>query len=244
MIQQNKIFLSFTKRFVIAFFLLSVQCRAQDTVVKRNSEKIIAKILEVLPSEIKYKMFNYQDGPLITVPKWELKEVIYKNGMRENYDSTKPPVAVKEIEPKKDLSIFISGKFYYYKALRITESDMLEVTKSVKDKRVLSAHKKTRELRFTRQAFTGAGVASGALGLMFFTGIIPLNNGSAPMSGTGNRGSRRGGQNSALTTYRHTVGGYFMLTGLGLGVVSLVFKFEERKHAHLTVKLYNKTLGE
>ena len=34
---------------------------------KRNYEKVVVKILEVDPTEIKYKRFDYQDGPTFTI---------------------------------------------------------------------------------------------------------------------------------------------------------------------------------
>src|ERR1035437_1108886 len=84
---------------------------AQDTIIKRNEEKIIAKIIEVNQNDIKYKRFDYQDGPTFTVVKWELKYIIYGNGVKESFENFSTP---KAVEPpiKDDLSIQPAGRFY------------------------------------------------------------------------------------------------------------------------------------
>src|SRR6202007_9440 len=79
--------------------------KAQDTIVKRNDEVVIGKILEVNQNEIKYKRFDYQDGPTFTTVKWELRYIIYGNGVKESFENiTAPMIAIPE-KPKKDLTI-------------------------------------------------------------------------------------------------------------------------------------------
>lgn len=58
---------------------------AQDIVIKTDSSKVIAAILEVYPTEIKYKMFNYLDGPTISVLKSDIAYIIYRNGVTEKF---------------------------------------------------------------------------------------------------------------------------------------------------------------
>lgn len=47
---------------------------------KKTSEEIIAKVLEVTPTEIKYKKFDYQSGPIFTILKSEVLMIRYEKG--------------------------------------------------------------------------------------------------------------------------------------------------------------------
>jgi len=59
---------------------------AQDTIyVNSKSPLIIAKILEVNPSNLKYKSYSNIDGPTYTIELSEIEKVIYKNGDIEKY---------------------------------------------------------------------------------------------------------------------------------------------------------------
>ncbi|MBL0329635.1 MAG: hypothetical protein IPP64_09515 [Bacteroidetes bacterium] len=48
---------------VFSFLFISMICYSQDTILKRNSEKILAKVIEITPTEIKYKKTAFLDGP-------------------------------------------------------------------------------------------------------------------------------------------------------------------------------------
>jgi len=64
---------------------------AQDIIYKKDNTKIEAKITEITPTEVKYKLFNYQDGPTIILLKTEVTIIIYQNGIQEVIDQTTPP---------------------------------------------------------------------------------------------------------------------------------------------------------
>ena len=57
---------------ILAFFYCGT-ANAPDTIIKRTDEKIISKITEVNPENVKYKRFDNQDGPVYTLPKSEIK---------------------------------------------------------------------------------------------------------------------------------------------------------------------------
>ena len=54
---------------------------SQDQLFKKDNTKVDVKILEINPTEIKYKLFNDEDGPTIRVLKSDVALIIYKNGM-------------------------------------------------------------------------------------------------------------------------------------------------------------------
>ena len=63
--------------------LVSLSGRAQDIITMKNGVDVKAKVLEVLPNEIKYKQFENQDGPTFTVRKADILMVTYENGQRD-----------------------------------------------------------------------------------------------------------------------------------------------------------------
>ncbi len=74
---------------------------SQDQLFKKDNTKIEVKILEINPTEIKYKLFNYEDGPIITVLKSDVALIIYKNGMHEVITASSEISVVKDQELKK-----------------------------------------------------------------------------------------------------------------------------------------------
>lgn len=87
---------SFTLLTIIAFTICKLSL-AQDTIFKRNSEVILAKILEVSPTEIKYNRFDLQGGPTYTIRKDEITGIHYKNGLVDEF------TAVKAANPKTEV---------------------------------------------------------------------------------------------------------------------------------------------
>lgn len=56
---------------------------AQDQLFKKDNTKLEVKVLEINPTEIKYKLFTYQDGPTIIISKKDVALIIYQNGVHE-----------------------------------------------------------------------------------------------------------------------------------------------------------------
>lgn len=88
--------LRFLTAIIIPFFSFNLFC--QDTIIKKDSSKIEVKLLEVRQTEIKYKVFNHQDGPTHIIHKSEVAYVIYSNGLHEIFNNILTPI----IEIKTD----------------------------------------------------------------------------------------------------------------------------------------------
>src|SRR3989344_6277489 len=88
--------------FIIAITFFFGKSFSQDTITKRNSEKVIAKILEISPTEIKYKKFAFQDGPTYIEKKSDIKMINFANGMKEEFEEQKVVVEVKTVTPADD----------------------------------------------------------------------------------------------------------------------------------------------
>jgi hypothetical protein len=85
--------------------LFVAQGFSQDLLFKTDSTKLEVKILEINPTEIKYKLFNYEDGPTITILKNEVALIIYKNGIHEVMKTTSETPIIKEQKPIKNVKL-------------------------------------------------------------------------------------------------------------------------------------------
>jgi len=71
--------------FVAVFSLIGgvFYINAQDIIVLKDGNMIEAKVVEIAPSEIKYKRFDHLDGPTIVVPANDVLSIRYENGRVE-----------------------------------------------------------------------------------------------------------------------------------------------------------------
>lgn len=97
---------------------------AQDIIITKDSKRIEAKIIEVTPTTVKYKKWNYQDGPDISEAKSNIAAIMWGNGEVEAFnietekttveqkDTVVAPVIKREVV-KQDLPyITKSGNMY------------------------------------------------------------------------------------------------------------------------------------
>lgn len=69
---------------------------AKDVIVMKSSDSIKAKILEVTPTEVKYKKQNYLDGPTFVIYKSDISTITYGNGDVESFVKKEEKSAVTE----------------------------------------------------------------------------------------------------------------------------------------------------
>lgn len=92
----------------------------QDILVKRDSSKIEAKVLEIRPAEIKYKYFNYLDGPTLVVHKNEVAYIIYQNGQSEAFQIVIPK-ATKQTTAITYIDLYQARKDSIKKAAKLSD---------------------------------------------------------------------------------------------------------------------------
>jgi hypothetical protein len=63
--------------------LLTGAARAQDLLTKQTGEELQVKVLELTPTEVRYKRTDNPDGPLISVRKTDVFMIRYANGTKE-----------------------------------------------------------------------------------------------------------------------------------------------------------------
>lgn len=65
---------------------LATSAFAQDTIVKVNQERIIAKVIEVKQTTVVYRRYNNPDGPLYTIDQSSIFYIAYPDGHRDYFD--------------------------------------------------------------------------------------------------------------------------------------------------------------
>ncbi|HEY6956676.1 MAG TPA: hypothetical protein VI385_15605 [Flavisolibacter sp.] len=79
--------------FMASMFLVVATVKAQDKIYRKNGEVLKVKILEVSSTEIKYKIFGDEDGPIYVLEKDRIQKIVYQNGRVE-----KPILDIKDPE--------------------------------------------------------------------------------------------------------------------------------------------------
>ena len=74
---------------VISFLMVLIGARAQDLLQKTNGDEIKVKVLEITTENVKYKKYTNIDGPLYTLSKKEIQEIVFENGDKEIFNEKK-----------------------------------------------------------------------------------------------------------------------------------------------------------
>ena len=88
--------------FLTVALLTGVVAMAQDLVVKTDSTRIQAQVVEVSPEAVRYKRFTAPNGPTYVLPVAQISYIRYADGFVENYNHTKAaPAAPAAPAPQK-----------------------------------------------------------------------------------------------------------------------------------------------
>jgi len=205
-----------------------------DTIIKRNGEVLVVLLTEINQTEICYKRYDYQDGPVFKLPKQDIKYIGYGNGTQESFESyvapyTPPSAPVALNAP--DLAIYPAGWKYYYKSLLIPEGDMIRIAEKQHDKKIdLMINKVEKKKAWQYIVLIGGG-------LLVLDGLYLL---AANRVSSHHRGASA--PSSMSQQQSRNLGRLLVLGGIGCGAVSLYFRFDRRRTAHLVMDLYNQTV--
>ena len=173
----------------IFFFSFSLTF-AQDTILKRNNDKIVAKIFEISPTEVKYKKYDFQDGPTYIDKKSDIKMIVFANGMKEAFEEEKPKQVIvtnnTEYIVKKDNNIEDYKMHYRYQGHTINQPQMQKILMDTKDKQIIglvSKAKDARKMEFI--SFAAIPLAAAAFILVVSPSITgsPSSNDNLPLAG-------------------------------------------------------------
>jgi hypothetical protein len=88
------------KRVTLVFlvtFLISKLCISQDLITFKTGEQIRSKILEIGQTEIKYKKFDNQNGPVYILQKSEISNIVYENGTKDLFNSEQTKTGTNKV---------------------------------------------------------------------------------------------------------------------------------------------------
>jgi hypothetical protein len=155
---------------LLLLFCLSITSivRSQDTIIKRNSDILIVKVIEVNPTEIKYKKFDFQDGPTYTELKSNVKIIRYKSGLKEEFSEKAVIVErpsntdVYNNQPAFSNDIEQIGTRFQYKGIMLNETMLHSLLLKSNDKRItglVAESKQARAMQFIGFASIPLGIA-------------------------------------------------------------------------------------
>lgn len=73
---------------------------AQDVIVLKNGDEIKSKVVEITPTEIKYKKFDNLEGPTIVILKSDVFMIKYANGTKEVMTASNESASVGSENPE------------------------------------------------------------------------------------------------------------------------------------------------
>jgi len=92
-----KKFYIFTVLFFIMGWVFSVN--AQDLIILKDGNTIEAKVIEISPTEIRYKRFDHLDGPTIVIMAVDVLSIRYENGRTEIINTVTQPEIITPSVP-------------------------------------------------------------------------------------------------------------------------------------------------
>ncbi len=164
---------------ILLLSLLFSHCLlAQDTIIKKSGIVIIAKIVELTPTEIKYKRYNLSDNIIITINKSEIKRLVYSNGLKEvpsvekQAHKTRTP---RPLPPKPPQMVFDKNKLYLYNAhfiyegMPIRNDEFYFVLMNTNDKEIMTLADKSMKAK--RRQYLCFGAIPSAIVAVGFLGV-------------------------------------------------------------------------
>ncbi len=67
------------------FFSATSAVQAQDKIHRKNGKIILAKVIEIGTSDIKYKIFEEADGPVYVLEKDHITKIVFESGKTESF---------------------------------------------------------------------------------------------------------------------------------------------------------------
>ncbi|MCX6295415.1 MAG: hypothetical protein NTX97_05000 [Bacteroidetes bacterium] len=208
---------------------------AQDTITKNNSEKIIAKIIEINSTELKFKKFDFLDGPTYIEKKSDINFIVYSNGMKEVFKQEPAPKIEVKVSDNSDyyvgkssesnkIEMWGSGR-YRQKNVRIGERDVHTILMETKDKKIMtlvSSAKDAKAMQYIGFAAIPLGIS--AYGLL----IASMIYGNTSASGS-----------LGLNPGYVTGSAVCLVAAIACPIVSGTFKRKRTNYNRAAVKLYN-----
>ncbi|HEX8514707.1 MAG TPA: hypothetical protein VF868_00815 [Bacteroidia bacterium] len=216
--------------------VISVNCFSQDTIMKHSGNTVLAKIVEISPTEIKYKKFEFQDGPTYVENKSGIRYIRFSNGLKEEFGAA--PQAEKSIpispapaetdyydpnaarnQNRTETEIRPIGSKYLYLGRKIGEREMQGILMKTQDREIVNliqSAKDANKLQYIGFAAIPLGIGA----------LYCLGSAFDPISGQVN-------QNLL------TASGLLLVGAIACPISSGIFKHKRTVNNRKAVELYN-----
>ena len=104
---------------LISFIFSISSGYAQDILTKKNGEELQVKVLEIALTEVKYKLYQNQDGPLYAIPKADIFSIRYVNGTKDVFTAEgNAGAGLSSSNPQEMFTKGRSDALIYYKGYK------------------------------------------------------------------------------------------------------------------------------
>lgn len=108
------------KKSIIILFALVVfipLAKSQDVITKKTGEDITTKVVEITLNEVKYKKWDNQEGPLISISKSDILMIRYQNGTKDLFNNETLP-ATANLGESENYKLGQKDAMQYYKGYK------------------------------------------------------------------------------------------------------------------------------
>lgn len=220
--------------FSIILLFYGILLNAQDTIIKINGDRIVAKINEISATEIKYKKFDFQDGPTYIESKSNIQLILFSNGSREEFTSQAKPPVITPMEssadyysgpPKPSNKIESFGNHFRYREEFISEKTLHDVLFKSKDKQIILLAGNAKDAK--KLQYVGFGAIPLGVGALYFLTRGIFNSTSYY------------GQSRAQTSRDFTFSTICFMGAVACPIASGYFKHKRNVSNRQAIKLYN-----
>ena len=166
------------KAFVLSFCVAFCSIlSAQDIIVTAKAERIEALITEVSSTEIRYKKWDFQDGPTFVLNANELSSIIYKNGEVQVFNNKNEKSAFNDSTLHESLDyIYRSDGEFVFQGRYISAKEYAQIL----EKNCPIAYKNyKRSKRFTIAGAVFTGIGGGSIimgiGMLFYAPAVSVS---------------------------------------------------------------------
>ncbi len=96
--------------------LISTSAIAQDVILFKNGNEKLVKVLEVAPTEVKFKSFDNPDGPMYSESKSKIFMIKYENGAKDVFNGTSPESSAPVTPPANSKQVTNYNRTIYNEA--------------------------------------------------------------------------------------------------------------------------------
>lgn len=171
---------------LLILMLTSMFGFAQDTLVKRDGQLLFGKVLEVSPTEVKYKKIDFIDGPTYTEIRSTIERIKYQGGHVDIFEEVKK----KEPESKKNdeyyretpkyPQIIAMGSYFKYGDNIVKERQIQDFLLKTKDPEIMYRVKNARASKGLRYVGFAAIPLVICSAVFYSFGLDSYNGGNDP----------------------------------------------------------------